>query len=133
MDSNKYAMDLEKVEREIQLDNIKEIISKKCEKKYDTHLEFSTRVFEKHAELWIYVVDDHSYFDEIQTICEKLSNDKIWILVNKWSGPWPGASEDLEPKRKEFKERMSKKFKGGGEIEAQPFMELAEFAEFAAK
>lgn len=78
-------------------------------------LEFSSRVFQDHAELWVYVLSSGDY-DVVDKQCHELMRDgekkpyPVWVFAKTWTGPWPGGESEavLKQRRKEFLERVRK-------------------------
>jgi hypothetical protein len=76
-------------------------------------LEFSTRVFDDHTELWVYVLDTLQY-EEVHRYCRDLENTPLdppghpWIFVKAWTGPWPGGDSEavIRRRRDEFLARQ---------------------------
>jgi hypothetical protein len=76
-------------------------------------LEFSDRVFEGHAELWVYVLSPKD-FPAIDRQCQSLMKEwetkpyPFWVFAKSWTGPWPGGEGEavLKQRRKEFLERL---------------------------
>ncbi len=75
----------------------------------DVLMEFSSRAFSTHAEIWVYVMSLEKY-DDVQGFCKNLIPEAesydlpIWIFTKTWTGPWPGGeSEDqIRRRRNEF-------------------------------
>ena len=70
-------------------------------------LEFSPRVFERHAELWVYGIDmDEKKYQDVDRRCQELTlqheqdDVPVWVFAKAWSGPWPGGESESELKRK---------------------------------
>ena len=88
------------------LDELKENIKRRFP---ETRMEFSTRQFDLHAELWIYVLQIDQ-FDAVKAYAKELgrvpANEDfpIWVFAKTWSGPWPGGEteEMLKRRRQEF-------------------------------
>jgi len=76
----------------------------------ETPIEFTTKVFENHAELWVYVLALESA-PTVRAWCHDLAlsadldnqQPEIWIIVRTWSGPWDsgGSEQELRRKRRE--------------------------------
>lgn len=71
-------------------------------------MEFATQSFTNHVELWIYVLDDLSKYEQVLSACHRLTETKeleerepqIWLLAKTWTGPWPGGESEQEIKRR---------------------------------
>ncbi len=78
----------------------------------DAVVEFSTRDFSGHTELWVYITNIGEY-SRIEEFCRSLEQQEegreppIWIFAKAWTGPWPGGESEQEIKRRrdEFKRK----------------------------
>lgn len=74
-------------------------------------IEFTTQVFENHAELWVYVLEldaaprVNEWCHDL-ALSEDLDNrqPEIWIVVKTWSGPWDSGESEQELRRKRREE-----------------------------
>lgn len=77
-------------------------------------LEFNSRVFSNHVEVWVYVLSVSEY-ERVRDACSRLTekmglerrDPEIWLLAKAWTGPWPGGEslEDIQRRREEFRQR----------------------------
>ena len=85
----------------------------------DALVDVSTRRFDDHAELWVYVGALDRY-ERINARCQEVTKEyeardlPIWVFAKTWTGPWPGgdSEQDIRRRRKEFMQRVRSRSDG---------------------
>jgi len=102
------------IEREL------ETLERKMRDEYqDALVDVSTRRFDDHAELWVYVRTLDQY-ETINARCQEVTKEHegrdlpIWVFAKTWTGPWPGgeSEQDIRKRREEFKQRVRSRSDG---------------------
>ncbi|MCX7049184.1 MAG: hypothetical protein NTX50_27325 [Candidatus Sumerlaeota bacterium] len=91
-------------------DILDELVQKTKAEFSEVPMEFSSRLYAEHAELWIYILQlDEKILDKIKKYAkaeeQSLAKDDlpVWIFVKTWTGPWPGGESEAELKEKREK------------------------------
>ncbi|MGD0092353.1 MAG: hypothetical protein ABSE73_20750 [Planctomycetota bacterium] len=79
----------------------------------DAKLEFSSAVFDGHAEFTVMVFSKDKY-DAIREHCKALAQEyeersyPIWIFARSWTGPWEGGESPREARKRsaEIRKRL---------------------------